>query len=349
VRSCQSRLAARIALWVFAVLAASGPAWAESTLVILVRPDINTPNATEVLNRARGELAADGFGVVLLDAVPEAEREATLLREGRARRAPVTAGVFIADDATSIELWLLDTVTGRLLVRRLEPEPGVPEQGPEVLARRSVDVLRASLFDFLVDSLREAASKGTVPVSSPPLPRRGTQPTLERWALEGGLGVLASFDGLGPAVLPVLRARFAPIPVVQLRVTGAWLGTQPSVETTTGTATVEQGIALAECAARPLRGPIVPVAVVGAGAYYVGVNGGADPASPYQGKRSATVAFALEAGVGVSVPIASRVEVVIEADALIADPGIAVRFLELDAAKIGRPSVLGTMTLAGWL
>jgi hypothetical protein len=41
--------------------------------------------------------------------------------------------------------------------------------------------------------------------------------------------------------------------------------------------------------------------------------------------------------------------VMVEAEALVVDPGIAVRFLDQDAAKIGRPSVLGTMTLGGWL
>jgi hypothetical protein len=65
--------------------------------------------------------------------------------------------------------------------------------------------------------------------------------------------------------------------------------------------------------------------------------------------QTATVAFALETGLGLSLPVAPHLEVVVEAAALIADPGIAVRFLDVDAAKIGRPSVLGTVTLAGWL
>jgi hypothetical protein len=335
-------------MMVFAVLTASWPAYAESTLVILARPAMGAPDATEVLYRVRGELAADGFPVLLLDAVAETEREGTLLREGRARNAPFTAGIFIAEDAASIDLWLSDTLTGRTFVRRLEWEPGT-EQTPEVLARRSVDVLRASLLDFVVESLRQAASRGSASVSGPPVARLGAKSPVDRWALEGGLGVLASFDGLGPAVLPVARVRFAPNPVFSLRVTGAWLGSEPSVHAATGSATVEQGVVLAECAARPWQGRIVPIASVGAGAYYVGVNGSADPALPYPAKHTTTVSFALEAGLGVAVPIASRLEVVVEAEALFVDPGIAVRFLDQDAAKIGRPSVLGTMTLGGWL
>ena len=341
------QLVVRIAVVLLAILTLSRPARAESTLVVLGRPFGGAPNAMEQFNRARGELLADGFRVLLLDAIDEGGREAALLREGRAVGAPVVAGMFLTDDGGSIELWLVDTVSARVVVRRLQSEPG--ESGePEVLARRSVDLLRASLLDFLVDSLRVVASTSP-PRASPSPAGTSVAPSVDRWALEGGLGILASFDGLGPAVLPVVRVRFAPAPPIRLRVTGAWLGTQPSVRAPTGSATVEQGLALAECAARPWRGPIAPFLSIGVGAYYAGVNGDANRASPYQGTRSSAVAFTAEAGIGVSALVASRLEMVLEAEGLVSDPGIAIRFLEVDAARIGRPSLLGTMTLAGWL
>jgi hypothetical protein len=86
---------------------------------------------------------------------------------------------------------------------------------------------------------------------------------------------------------------------------------------------------------------------VGAGAYYVGVTGSGTSTS--RGLTASDVAFAADAGLGVAVPLSERIEAVVEAHAVVANPGIAIRFFDVDAAKIGRPSVLATLTVAGWI
>jgi hypothetical protein len=303
-----------------------------------------------VLNRARGELVADGFEVQIVDPMPNADRLPALARRGRATGAAVTAGLFIADDASTIEMTLVDGLSNRVLTRRLEVRPNSPEQAPEVLARRAVDLLRASLLELLVASLRSAVSEARVrPAASAPIEPRDDRrdPVSTRWAIEAGLGVLASLDGLGPAIVPLARVRYAMGETFQLRVTGAWLGTQPRVEASAGSATVEQGIGLVEAVARLRQGWLYPFVSLGLGGYYVAVNGSG--AAPRPGARSSDVAAAFDAGLGLAAAVGVHVEVVVETHALVTAPGIAVRFVDSDVARVGRPSLLGAISLAGWL
>jgi hypothetical protein len=67
------------------------------------------------------------------------------------------------------------------------------------------------------------------------------------------------------------------------------------------------------------------------------------------GQRATAVAVALDAGAGAAIPQSSRNEAVVEGHAIVTEPGIAVRFFDIDAARIGRPSILGTITVAGWI
>ncbi|MBV9947796.1 MAG: hypothetical protein JOZ69_13155 [Myxococcales bacterium] len=193
---------------------------------------------------------------------------------------------------------------------------------------------------------RTATVPGAAPSSSSPsaaMPAQGS-----RWALEAGLGVLASLEGVGPAILPLARVRFAAGRLLRLRLTGAWLGTQPRIDTAAGSASVEQGIALLECLGQWGREDGVrPNVSLGAGAYYVAVTGSGDDARP--GVHNTDLALALDGGLGVLLPIGPRIDLAVEAHALLALPGIAVRFVDQDAARIGRPSLLGAVSLAGWI
>jgi hypothetical protein len=70
---------------------------------------------------------------------------------------------------------------------------------------------------------------------------------------------------------------------------------------------------------------------------------------PYRAEQSTAFSFATAAGLGFASRIGSHFEVSVEAQAVVADPGVAIRFLGVDSARIGRPSVLGTLTIAGWI
>jgi hypothetical protein len=317
-------------------------------MIVLPR-EASGEDTVETMQRVRGELAADGFDVVLVDRV-DADRVATLVRVGRESGTTVCGGVFV-DGARGVDLVLVDPVTGRNLTRHLESEAGVSPPAPQVIARRTVDLLRVSLLDFLVDSLRSAEGSGR----SPPAPPADAHPREERppmerrrWAIEAGAGVLGGFGGVGPAVSPITRVRFAFGSGWQMRATITWLGSRPRLEAAGGSASVEQGAAMIEGAAEIAHWRwFRPAVSAGAGAYYVGVDGTGTATS--RGQHASGVAFALDAGLGGAVPLSSRFEAIVEVHAILAMPGLAVRFLDTDAAKIGRPSILATLTIAGWI
>lgn len=338
------------ALVTLALIVTTRLAHAASTLVVVVRPAAGEANASEVLNRARGELVADGFEVLLVDAMPEANRVEAVMRKGHENGAAIAAGLFVADDASTIELCLVDELTGRVLVRRLDVQPNSSEHAPEVLARHTVDLLRASLLDFLVQSLRSSVSDARASRKSAPVVDTVPESGESRWAIEAGLGVLGSFQGVGPSVAPLARVRFAISHNFQLRATGSWFGTQPRVASSNGTgnATVEQGIAVLECVARFWRSRrFQPELSLGAGTYYVATNG--NGVAPYPSKESNGFAAAFDAGIGVGTPIGAHFELLLELHAIVTAPGVAIRFLDSDAARIGRPSLLSTISLAGWI
>lgn len=286
--------------------------------------------------------------MVVADSAPLADRAAVLT--GAARNAgndPLTIGLLIDSNANAIELWLVDRLTGKLLLRRIEGLAGATEQKPEVLARHTVDVLRGTLLDLLVTGLRTAVSE----VHSE---RRRELPTVEkepipRAGMEGGVVLLGSFGGVDPALVPLLRVRFSASETFELRATGAAFGTRAGVRAAAGTASIDQSFGLVECVAWLMKNQsrVRPLVSVGAGAYSAVVEGSAAP--PYLGLHASQVAFALDGGLGAAIPLARHLELIVEGHALVTAPGIAIRLLTVDAADVGRPSVLGTLTLGGWI
>jgi hypothetical protein len=370
------RLIAFATFAALAVFAVARSAEAASALVVLIPPASASPAADLVLSRTRGELLADGFHVLLVDPTPESERVPTLQRVGRQAGAGVTAGLSLEGDGTTMDLYLVDLLSGRVLVQRLEERAAMGGQAPEVVARHQVDRLRAHLLDFLVENLpatpatggpappsssspapsgQTPSSTSPAPPPSAPVPQPGsgqveTGATFgkPRLGIEAGIAVLGGFDGVPAAVMPLVRGRYELERNVQVRVTAAGLGTQPQVDSTAGTATVDQALALVELVTQPwLEGRVRPSLSVGAGVYHVGVSG--TGATSNTGQESAGVAFALDGGAGLVVPLGPRVEISFEAHAILTAPGLAIRFVDTEVARIGRPAVLATMSLAGWI
>jgi hypothetical protein len=335
----------------FASLAGERQAAAESTLVVVGQRKPSAPEADRLVYRLRGELAADGIDVNPGEVPIAATGVDSLAQEARDAGAAVGAALVVGNDGRTIELTLVDPSTARVFRRQLDLDTGTEPSATEVLARRSVDLLRASLLDFMVESLRVAIARSppTANHRAPaeaPAPSRGL-----RMNLGGGVGLLTSFRGVGPALLPVVRAGVASEAADahwQLRATAAWLGTRPVVTTPTGSATIDQGVAVIETALSPWTGrTFEPLASLGLGVYYAGAHGVGEP--PYRGRQDSSFALALSTGIGAVVRAASAIDVAIDVQAFVTAPGLAVRFLDEDAARIGRPSVLASITVAGRL
>jgi hypothetical protein len=325
----------------------ASPYWglprADSPLVFVGVEAGSGEGAHELSNRVRGELVADGFRVQPVRPVAPSERMAFVRENGRDAGGPMAVGLFIDEDSEGLDIYLLDTVSGRTAVRHIDRLV----EAPEVMARHAVDVFRASLLDFANTALRDAAASPKAEAPAAHVEPGGRSAPM-RWAMEGGVGVVAGFAGVGASVAPVLRLRLAANRDFQLRLTGAGLGSNPSVQTDRGKAAVQQAVVLADGTAvlgqsRWLR----PFVVLGAGIYYTGIAG--TGFAPYQGESGQAVSFAVDGGIGLCTSITPSVDLSLEAHVVVAQPGIAVRFVDQDAARVGQPSLLVTLTLADWI
>lgn len=332
------------AIWLIVLMSARS-ARAESVLVLLGGPAEGSDALSELLVRIRGELAADGFRVQTAGPAVGGDRARVVRETGRSADGPVAVGLFVDDDSGALDIVLVDTVSGRLGVKHVD---GAQGEAPEVVARHAVDALRASLLDFALAGLRLATSEGASPRPAGTHPGAESDAAAPRWALEGGVGAMAGFAGGGWSVAPVLRLRFAATRELQLRVTGAGMGSRPSVQTDFGSATVQQGVLLGEATAVLWHSPwLRPLVTLGAGLYYVGVTGTGIP--PYEGLSGHGIALALEGGAGLATSLTRTADLTLEAQVVLAQPAIAVRFVGDDAARMGQPALLFTLTLADWI
>jgi hypothetical protein len=329
-------------------LAVPRAAVAEAPRVLLVRPSTAPREVSAALVRIQGELVADGFEVVSLDAEPGAT-SAMAMKQAEARSTSTAVGLFLSPDGKSAELWVVDRLTNKTVIRRVATGEESENTLPEVLALKAVELLRASLFELVVERNTAAAPKASRAAeqrasewAARPLAR------VPQWALEAGAAAIWSPGQVDAAFESVARGRFAPIEKLQVRVSFAGLGTHPQVRGTGGSAQIEQWYGLAEGLFVPLPKLLArPIASLGVGAFHTSVKG--EAAFPYRGLQTSGWAFAADVGVGVGIRLTSRLELSGEVHALWLTPRPVVRFVSDEGAHVGEPSVVGALTLLGWL
>jgi hypothetical protein len=243
----------------------------------------------------------------------------------------------------------VDRIAGKPVILRLEVQASADRRISEILAIRAVELLRASLVELLLEKQRPT------PASAPPPPQvqhgvkqaAAAPPAPWSLALEIGASTFGGWGGLGPTLAPAARLRLALAERFWLRLTGLGLGTRPSVQTALGAASVSQNLVLLELAAwlRPRR-VLQPLVSLGLGAERVAVAGSTGSPS-YQGANHARWFAAGDVGTGVSLRLGTHWELQLEAHALFAVPRPAVRFLDVEVAWTGQPTLLAILTLAG--
>jgi hypothetical protein len=329
---------------------------ADSARVSLVRPNTSNASAREALNRIQGELTAEGFEVVIVDAPPSLEAESN----GSDPGAIANIELVVDAEEHAAELRVIDRLTNKTVIRRTTIEAPEGPRFAQVLAVRAVELLRASLVELLLRS-RAAPAVATTPAakfaveratkfaaSSLELPRQSPL------GIDAGTAVLFGFSGIGPALLAVLRVRAAFGSSLQFRASLAGLGTQPRVaaprvgNASVGSASVNEQVGLVELAARLRPASVVhPVATIGLGALHLAVDG--EPAFSYVARQSSGWSFAADAGIGVELRVNSHFDVSLETHAFITEPRQVIRFLDQQGPGVGQPSLLGALTIVGWL
>jgi hypothetical protein len=347
-----------VLVFLFAVLAlcilsSPGPARAgEPVLVLLLRPIQAGQILTEAILRIKSELLAGGFEVVVAD-VDGAELgpdpRALMERAGQALAPSATIGIVGDLDQGSAELWVVDRITGKTVIQRLEVQTSSDRRIPEVLAIRAQELLRASLVGFLLAENRPNPTIAAPPPQVPRWVKQGMESRLQPWTLGLDLGasMFGGWGGVGPALAPIARLRVALDGRFWTRVTGLGLGTRPRVgDAAIGSASVSRNLLLFEFAAwlRPGR-PVRPLFSLGFGAQRIAVEGTAS--LPYQGQSNARWFAVGDVGTGVALRLQAHWEVQLEAHALFSAPRPAIRFFDAEVARVGQPTLLAILTLAG--
>jgi hypothetical protein len=327
---------------------------AAAVTVAIVRPPEPTPVMSETLIRIAGELTAIGFAIELVEARPVAERggdrESRLWLEQLARQHHVDAVVALigATPPDAIEVWIVDGVTGKSVVRRVPFEP-TAARAPETLSIRAIELLRSS---FLELEFAARAAPGEPQPTPEPIARlvaAGPSPRApERAGLEVGAVGVFGLDGIGPAVLPMVRLQWAARSWLLVQATLAGLGTRSKVSTAAGSAEVAQGYALLGVALRLREGErLRPFVAAAAGMLHTGVEG--RPESPNRGRSVDQWSFLAEAGGGASLRLRNRFQLSLAACAQLAEPYPAVSFVGTDVATSARPNLLVSLSVGAWL
>jgi hypothetical protein len=325
--------------------------------VILLRPPSVPPAVSEALVRLQAELTVEGFDAQVADVDLGEDVRASLEKVAPTVPATAVVAVVAGGDPASAELWVVDRMTGKTLVRRVHADPKAARIA-EVLSVRAVELLRASFLELAITS-RPAPDVVEVPLAPEPVVTRFVTEELAEaepdwtWAVEAGGGGVGAIQGAAAGT--TLMGEFVPVARVQrafssrfcVRVSFAGLGTQAHVDMPGGYADVSQTIVLAEGLVRFRRGRrLEPVISIGAGMLRVGAEG--HETAPYIGANSWRLSAAADAGVGVRVPLRPRrFELGIEFHALLAEPYPVVRFFQTEVARAGRPSLLASVTLLG--
>jgi len=341
-------LAILASTWLF------GAAPARAASVVIVPPANSPPVMLETLVRLKGELISAGFETEILegaDAAGSAAGDSRARLEQLAARRGADAVVAIVGDLSpdSVEVWVIDKVTGKSVVRRVPFEPSAT-RASETLAIRAIELLRSSFLEIDLAAHDRRNEPGTAPppavVAFVETERLARHP--ERFGVEvGGAGVM-SLDGVGPALLPLVRFGWSLRSWFLAQAALAGLGTRSTVEGLAGSAQVAQAYGLLGGSFRFRAGArLRPFATLSAGVLRTSVEGRAD--TPNLGRVLDQWSFLADAGLGASLRLPDRFTLSLAAHAQLAEPYPAVRFVGAVVATSARPNLLLTLTIGAWL
>lgn len=342
----------------------TGGGQALASTVVLVRPPAPSAVAAEATVRVRGELVAAGFDVQVIDAPPGVDIRTAL--EDAATGPEVEAVVAILGDERkrnpltdskkdSAELWVIDRVTGKTVVRRVDTEPG-SLRSAEMLSIRALELLRASFLEVALGGAPRAP-KAPPPPPPPVEVTRWTREALQEadrnelnWAVEAGAYVRGSLDHVPPSVLPLLRLdrRFGDF--FMLRLTAAGLGTQAHLSgTADGSADLSHRLGLLEGVLCFRAGKQVqPFLSLGGGAVQAILNGTPNNPNLYSPSPSQQWHPVGTIGAGVRLTIQRRFEFIFEVQAEFANYH-PIQVNHETVATEGKPTLVGSVAMAAWL
>lgn len=283
------------------------------------------------------ELQLLGFEVVHAPAIEHAGVDE--LRR-LARELDVAAAIFVDPRGAEIDLWVVDRVTGKTLIRSVVVgQPGTHEAA-RIAAVRAIDLLRASFRELEGrPPPREAEVAPSAPV------RRAVRPAAPRFGLAIGPGVAGAAGGLGATAHAAIAFQVMPHRIFGLGVRAFVPIVGARVEAPDGVARVHIGwitvgprfaLVRPERIAQPSLGASV-------GPAFFGMRGEARP--PFVGRRDLVVTAMFEVDVALAIAVHSRVRIWLDASLGVAVPRVGVRIAGERVAAWGLPAGAGVAGL----
>jgi hypothetical protein len=359
----------RFAATLIACVAFSWASQADAATVAILSTGDPSRDVLEVIYRLRGELASLKLEVLLLRRPGRDELSSSDARtwlERTAKMRGIDAAVEVAGETTpdAVDVWIFQRAPWRSQVARVELDPETPNRAG-ALAIRAVEVLRSYVLqaDLAAKGRQQKDDELAVP---PPAETDRTTPRGERdrppdapdseftdsnsarAGLELGVGILTGLDGVGPALLPLLRAgwRARPWLVVQATVSG-W-GTRPQLRASAGSVRVAQDHgSLGICYCPTSRQALAPYAALAAGAMRTSLYGEAD--SSARGHSVEHWSLLLDLGLGARLRLRGRFYSTLTGHVHLLQPHIAVHVVDQQIASTGRPNLAANLTLGAWL
>jgi hypothetical protein len=315
---------------------------------MVVQPQSPSPELTETLSRVHGELLSVGLNVELVTrAAPRGTNGPSprtwLEALAAEREIDAVIDIVLGETPAAVDIWVFERNPSRAEVTRVATEPNA-ENAPLRLAIRAIEVLRSLLIEHHL--LLEAAPPPPS-LSTRAEPARPPEPS-RRFGVELGAALLASLDGLGPAFVPLVRVNWEARSWLVLQGELAGPGTRATVSASGASAAVAQQYAVVGgCACGASSRRLRPIFALSAGVLRTSADGHAD--SPLQPHTIGKWSFLLQASVGARLRLHGRYDLTFAAEAQIAHPYVAIFLLDTIAGTAGRPNVLATLTLGGWL
>ncbi|WP_437310302.1 hypothetical protein [Sorangium sp. So ce388] len=336
--------------------------------VAIVEADADDPLVREAATRLRAELGAAGFEVVSVPRARDADARdvrAALERAARDEGAFAAAALFRSRAGATADLWIVDRVTQKTVVRTVEVAGAA---APSVMAVRAVELLQASLLE--ANLLASRPSPGGAAADSVAVPddvrrwmapvrrQAAADPAAERPGMLAGIGVeaglaaLQSTGGVGPALGPALRLSYGGgaagggvLPAgLAARLTFAGPTLAPALEGALGTVSVRQEMALLEAVwALETGGAVSPVLSAGVGGFHLFISG--DPLPPLRSATGEVWSVAAALGAGAGLRVTERAALLLDAHAIFAEPRAVVTLGGERLGSAGRPTIAGFLGL----
>ena len=329
------------------VAALARAAAAEAATTAILRPRSSAPELNETLFRLKGELLSVGLSVEVVEPpqLGTNDRRAALSQMAADRALDVIIEIVGEPAPVAVDVWLFKQAPQRSEVSRVEIETN-RENAAEALAIRAIDVVRSRLLE--IDLSARKKQRPAPDASEPAQAPRSSARSLERIGLAAGAAVLTSLDGVGPAIVPLLRLDWALHPRLSLQATLAALGSRPSVVAAAGKTRVAQEYALlGVCYCMSAEPGLAPFAAVAGGALHTSLEGSAN--APATGHAVAQWSFVLEGSIGARFRASGPFFLTLASNAQFAEPYVSIHFVDAAVASTGRPNLVFALTAGAWL